>query len=68
MAIKCCEHCVPPKRYPGCGAKCPEYIEEKAADAEKKKKEYQRKKIDGGICYQRTKSVVKAMRRHGRKI
>ena len=29
--IKCCRECVPPKRYPGCGAKCEEYKEERAA-------------------------------------
>ena len=30
MIIKCCKDCVPPKRYPGCGSKCPEYQEERA--------------------------------------
>lgn len=30
MIIKCCKNCVPPKRYPGCGAICPEYKEERA--------------------------------------
>lgn len=29
-SIKCCRECKPPKRYPGCGAKCEEYIQEKA--------------------------------------
>lgn len=36
--IKCCKDCVPPKRYPGCGANCKEYKEAKAqfeADKEK---------------------------------
>lgn len=33
MIIKCCRHCVPPKRYPGCHATCPEYIEESGARA-----------------------------------
>lgn len=28
--IKCCHGCVPPKRYPGCGAHCQEYKDEKA--------------------------------------
>ena len=27
--IKCCNGCIPPKRYPGCGGKCKEYKEEK---------------------------------------
>lgn len=30
MMIRCCKNCVPPKRYPGCGAKCPEYQAEHA--------------------------------------
>lgn len=29
MAIKCCKDCVPPTRYPGCHAKCEQYIKEK---------------------------------------
>ena len=28
--IECCFGCKPPKRYPGCGAKCKEYKEQKA--------------------------------------
>ena len=28
--IKCCNGCIPPKRYPGCGGKCKEYKKEKA--------------------------------------
>ena len=38
--IKCCHKCVPPKRYPGCGAYCKEYNDEKAqylADKQKEK-------------------------------
>ena len=36
MAIRCCNGCVPPKRYPGCHGHCPEYIEAKAQhDAER---------------------------------
>ena len=27
--IKCCYKCVPPKRHPGCHAKCEEYLAEK---------------------------------------
>ena len=35
MAIRCCNGCVPPKRYPGCHDHCPEYIEaKKKHDAE----------------------------------
>ena len=28
--FECCHVCVPPKRYPGCSAKCPEYAEARA--------------------------------------
>lgn len=28
--IDCCNGCVPPKRYPGCGGHCPEYQKQKA--------------------------------------
>lgn len=38
--IECCDGCVPPKRYPGCGATCKEYKEEKAkylADKQREK-------------------------------
>lgn len=37
--IKCCFGCVPPKRYPGCGDRCPEYKAEKAKIAEEKQRE-----------------------------
>lgn len=30
MGIKCCTHCVPPKRHSGCHSTCPEYTKEKA--------------------------------------
>lgn len=39
-AVDCCKDCKPPKRYPGCGAKCKEYKEQKAkylADKQKEK-------------------------------
>lgn len=39
--IKCYRNCVPPKRYPGCGAKCEEYKKEK--EELKLKREYIRK-------------------------
>ena len=39
-AINCCKDCKPPKRYPGCGANCKEYKDEKAqylADKQREK-------------------------------
>lgn len=44
--IKCCEHCVPPKRKPGCGADCPEYKAEKAQYLADIKKEKERRSIE----------------------
>lgn len=28
--FECCHYCVPPKRYPGCSGKCPDYAEGRA--------------------------------------
>lgn len=37
--FECCMACHPPKRYPGCSGKCPEYKEARAKfDADKAKK------------------------------
>lgn len=38
-AVKCCKDCKPPKRYPGCGANCKKYKEEKAEYLAKKQRE-----------------------------
>lgn len=40
--FECCQHCVAPKRYPGCSGKCPEYKEARArleADKERYRKQ-----------------------------
>ena len=63
MAIRCCNGCVPPKRYPGCHDHCHEYIEEK------KKHDAERERINKArltqlnIYSQRGDSVRKAKRR-----
>lgn len=34
--FECCQHCVPPKRYPGCSGPCPDYKKARAKyDADK---------------------------------
>ncbi len=38
-SIKCCKDCKPPKRYPGCGADCEEYKNEKQKHELRKEKE-----------------------------
>lgn len=37
MAIKCCRHCVPPKRHSKCHSTCPDYKVEKEEHEEKQK-------------------------------
>lgn len=39
MAKKCpCKECVPPKRYPGCAAKCTDWAEWSEAEEQRKAK------------------------------
>ena len=42
--IECCKDCKPPKRYPGCGGRCPEYQKEKAKLKELKAAERSRER------------------------
>lgn len=38
--FECCHWCVPPKRYPGCSSKCPDYAQARAKfEADKAKNE-----------------------------
>lgn len=68
MAIKCCEHCVPPKRHTACWGHCPEYQAERAEYERLKAQDDQRRNVKNSIYLQRTDKVVKSERRHGRKI
>ena len=43
--IQCCRHCVPPKRYPGCGGHCEEYKKEKAKYLEDKERDRKDKEM-----------------------
>lgn len=67
MSIRCCYGCVPPRRTHECHGTCKDYIDEKAADEEKKAAEDMRRKVNNSIYQQRTDMVAKALRRHGRK-
>lgn len=61
--IRCCEGCVAPKRYPGCHATCPEYLQEKE-EYEARKAEIDKKlAVKYGIKAQRTAGVMKALRK-----
>lgn len=68
MAIKCCRDCEPPKRHTACWDHCPEYQAEKAEYERLKAQDYQRRNVKNCIYDQRAQRVVKAERRHGRKI
>ena len=67
MAIKCCEHCVQPKRHTACWDNCPDYLAEKAEYDRLKAKDNARRNVKNSIYQQRSDKVVKAMRKHGRK-
>lgn len=66
MAIRCCYHCTPPKRYPGCHDKCPVYLEEKAKYDELKEAENKRRKLKGELIAQRDELYFKAMKKRRR--
>jgi hypothetical protein len=62
MAINCCNGCVPPKRYPGCKAHCPDYIIDNAFHQVEKEAERKRKSIQYGITTARSEAVSKALK------
>lgn len=61
-----CYKCVPPKRFPGCHATCPDYAKDDAEHQARKEKERQAKAIDSILTSQKCSAVYKAMR-HNRK-
>ena len=65
--IKCCMDCVPPKRYPGCGAKCKAYIAEKEALAKQQAEREKAAKPYKETYEMHKRAVAKAMRRRGDK-
>jgi hypothetical protein len=60
--MKCCHHCVPPKRHTACWDTCPDYIAEKAEDDAKKEAHRRRQNIARGIMEQRQRGVYKALK------
>lgn len=60
--IKCCYGCVPPKRYPGCGAHCKEYKDEKA-EYKRQMEEYERSKKPALSSYDFDKVRMTASRK-----
>lgn len=64
--IKCCQHCVPPKRHTACWGHCQDYAKERAEYDAKKAIEDQKRKVKGDIYSQRSERVTKVLRKHGR--
>ena len=67
MPITCCRYCVPPKRHTACWDTCPDYLEEKARDAESKLPYTQRHAVDKSISAQRGRTVNQALKRRRHK-
>lgn len=63
MAIKCCNGCEPPKRYPGCGASCPDYAVDKAFDNVEKEVQRQKRWTQAGIDQQKYDGIHRAVKK-----
>lgn len=66
MAIKCCKNCVPPKRYPGCGATCPDYIIDNAFHQVEKEERNKQNALKADLYRQREKAILRTL--HNRKM
>ena len=62
MAIRCCNGCVAPKRYPGCKANCTDYIIDNAFHQAEREEQRKKKEISYGLAVQRSAGVTKALR------
>ena len=60
MAIRCCNGCVAPKRYPGCQGHCTEYLAEKAKHDKEKAEADRVRHIKDGLTSQTLKGVNRA--------
>ena len=58
MSIKCCHHCVPPKRHLACWDTCPDYIEEKAEEDKKAKEAVEAKNRADSLIFQSEKTLT----------
>lgn len=68
ISIKCCKNCVAPKRHLGCHGNCPEYLAEKAAHDESRKKVIQKREIETAVKGVQWTGKVKHDRRIGKKV
>lgn len=60
--IKCCHHCVAPKRHTACWGHCPEYLKEKAEYEERKAAKHKSANIKAGLDAHRAAVVTKVMK------
>ena len=73
MAInyfECCMPCKPPKRYPGCSGKCPEYKEARArydADKAKQNADKEIKYYTNHSCAETMDRIAKYVQKRPRK-
>jgi hypothetical protein len=63
-----CKDCVAPKRYPGCHAVCPEYLEQKAEYDRIKAIRDKEREVSCAIIIDRANKVDKAMRNRMKKV
>lgn len=64
--ILCCKGCVPPKRHPGCHDHCPEYLEEKRKDLERKEIEDRERRVAIDLYIERSRSINRARKKRRR--
>ena len=63
-----CKDCVAPKRYPGCHAVCPEYLEQKAEYDRIKAIRDKEREVSCAIIIDRANKVDRAMRNRMKKV
>lgn len=62
--FECCHYCKPPKRYPGCHDKCPDYKEQKRLWDERKEAEKQAKSEEPWITHAHRASLRRSRYKH----
>lgn len=60
--IECCHGCAPPKRRPGCGATCIDYIIERSLLNIENEENFKRRQAANGVYEQRERQVTRAIK------
>jgi hypothetical protein len=66
LRIKCCEHCVPPKRKLNCHSYCPDYHKEKLKARLKQQHSIARREVDEYFIVQKAKNIRLRMEKEKR--